>query len=73
MRRGGRLPENLRSGMAPTEARRQAILKFGAIEVIREHNHSTGSLISAEILLQDARYAFRKLRRSPAFFKQFSI
>ena len=28
--------ENLRAGLSPVEARRQAMLKFGAAEVIRE-------------------------------------
>ncbi|HEX3985182.1 MAG TPA: permease prefix domain 1-containing protein [Acidobacteriaceae bacterium] len=29
--------ENLRAGMPPAEARRQALLKLGAVEAIREH------------------------------------
>src|SRR5256885_13316836 len=28
--------ENVRAGLSPTEARRQAVLKFGAVESIRE-------------------------------------
>ena len=28
--------ENVRAGMTPTEARRQAVLKLGAVEAIRE-------------------------------------
>jgi len=35
--------ENLRSGMTPAEARRQARLKFGAVEAIREQYHAEKS------------------------------
>ena len=31
--------ENLRAGMSPAEARRQAALKLGAAQAIREHPH----------------------------------
>jgi hypothetical protein len=31
--------ENVRAGMTPTEARRQALLKLGAVEAIREQYH----------------------------------
>ena len=30
--------ENLRAGLPPVEARRQAVLKFGAVEAIKEHS-----------------------------------
>ena len=36
--------ENLSAGMAPAEARRQARLKLGAAEAIREHHHLEQSL-----------------------------
>ena len=32
--------ENIRAGMTPKEARRQARLKFGAVDVVREAYHS---------------------------------
>ena len=38
------MEENLRSGMTPAEARRQAVLKFGAVEAIREQYHAEKSL-----------------------------
>jgi predicted permease len=58
---------NLRAGMSPAEARRQATLKLGAAQAIREHHHSEQGLPLAENFLFDLRYAFRMLHRSPGF------
>ncbi len=59
--------ENLRAGMSPTEARRQAVLKLGAPEAIRERHHAEQSLPLIENLLFDLKYAVRMLGRSPGF------
>jgi len=59
--------ENLRAGMSPVEARRQAALKLGAAQAIREHHNAEQGLPLAENFLFDLRYAFRMLYRSPGF------
>src|SRR6202030_4488537 len=59
--------ENLRAGMSPSEARRQAVLKLGAAEAIREDHHAEQSLPFVENLFPDLRFAVRMLRRSPGF------
>ncbi len=59
--------ENLRAGMSPAEARRQAALKFGGVQAIREDHHAEQTLPFFEHLLFDLRYAVRMLLRSPGF------
>jgi predicted permease len=59
--------ENLRAGMSPVEARRQAALKLGAAQAIREQHHAEQGFPVAENFLFDLRYAFRMLHRSPGF------
>ena len=59
--------ENLRAGLSPIEARRQAALKFGAVEAMKEHYRDERGLPFIETLVQDTRHAIRRLRKAPAF------
>ncbi len=59
--------ENVRAGMSSVEARRQAALKLGSAEAIREEHHAEQSLPFFENLLFDLRYAVRMLLRSRGF------
>jgi predicted permease len=59
--------DNLRAGLSPEEARRQALLKFGNVEVMKESFRDQKGLPLMETLLTDIRHALRRLRRAPAF------
>jgi hypothetical protein len=58
---------NLRAGMSLDEARRQAALKFGGSQAIREDHQSEHGIPIIENLLFDLKYAVRMLLRSPGF------
>jgi predicted permease len=55
--------DNIDRGMAPQEARRQAMLKFGNIALAKEDTRAVWRWQWFEQLVQDSRYAIRMLRR----------
>jgi putative ABC transport system permease protein len=58
---------NVERGMSTAEATRQAHLTFGSAGAIREEARDAYRARHAENFLGDIRFAFRSLRRSPAF------
>ncbi len=59
--------DNIHAGMTPIEARREAVLKFGAVEAMRETYRDYRGLPSVETLLRDVRHALRRVGKNPAF------
>src|SRR5216684_223246 len=58
---------NLCKGMSAEEARREAHREFGGIEQTKELYRDQRGLPMIETTLQDLRFGFRMLRRSPGF------
>ena len=58
--------ENVERGMAPDEARRQALVKFGSAALVTEDTRAVWGW-RLEQLAQDVWYAMRVLRRRPLY------
>ncbi len=61
------IDDNLRSGMSPAEARRDALLKLGGLEQTKESVRDHQGFPFLESLLRDFRFAARLLRSKPTF------
>ena len=59
--------ENMRRGMAPDEARREARRRFGNPRALRETSGDEWGFPSLESFLQDLRFGLRLLTRAPGF------
>ena len=59
--------DNLRAGMSPTQARREALIRLGGVEQTKESYRERRGLPILETTVQDCRFAFRLLRKNPGF------
>ena len=59
--------DNVRDGMAPEEARRQALIKLGGVEQTKEDYRDRRGLPVLEQFLQDLHYGLRMLARNSGF------
>src|SRR6266487_13658 len=61
------IDDNRRLGMSADEARRQALIKLGGVEQVKERYRDRRGLPALEVAIRDVRFALRLMRRSPGF------
>jgi len=61
------IDDNLRAGLDAAEARRQALIKLGGLEQVKESYRDRGGLPAVDTLILDLRYGARMLLKQPGF------
>ncbi len=59
--------EGVRAGLSADEARRQALIRLGGEEQVRQAYRDRATLPPLEGVLQDVRFALRQMRKAPGF------
>jgi putative ABC transport system permease protein len=59
--------EKIRAGMTPEAARREATIQLGHPHIVKQHVRDARAGAFSDVLVQDARYGARQLRRNPLF------
>ncbi|HKU26034.1 MAG TPA: ABC transporter permease [Candidatus Sulfotelmatobacter sp.] len=61
------IDDNLRSGLSPEQARRQALIKLGSIDQVTEAYREQRGVPILETMAQDVRFAVRGMRKNLGF------
>jgi putative ABC transport system permease protein len=61
------IEDNIRRGLSPEDARRQAMIRFGGVMQTKELQREARGLPGLDILIQDLTYTFRTLIRDKSF------
>src|SRR5215831_17962610 len=61
------IEDNVRAGMGPEEARRQALIKLGGMDQTKEAVRARRVFPWVESVAQDLRFALRMMRKNPGF------
>lgn len=61
------IDDNIRAGMSPQDARRDALMKLGGLDQTKEAYRDRATIPFIESLVQDLRFTLRQLRKNPAF------
>jgi predicted permease len=62
-----RIEDNITAGMSPSDARRDALIRFGNPHATGERVMAADAALTLETIAMDLRYAFRRLAKSPGF------
>ena len=62
-----RIEDNITAGMSPSDARRDALIRFGNPHATGERVMAADAALPLEAIGMDVRYAFRRLAKSPGF------